>query len=314
MKRKRKFKPYLELPSNEHPSGESLVKIEVFSERRLKITAMHGRKSDHSGYQGRNELFSERQAINLMRAILDRPQCAYAAVLHYPPEIRRDCLKWRNPNLFPLSPEEVAAHIQRLWLNARRWMAKNRPSERLEYIWVMEWQEKPYPHFHVLLSHEIPTSVLRDCWRRAILATRTEIRVSSRTPWVGYSRRKYSNEESKAFYLAKWKEGEKNPPLGSGFTADRIWDASRLGGKRTYVSSRERLRDVLRDINKIQRATERNKGMPKKSLQVSDRHGRTVYTASSNRVLLRHATRLGHGTAFAVVRVVASIHAEKVSV
>ena len=267
------------------------------------------------GFKGRNGVFGYRQARNLMNAILDRPQCKHAVILHYPPEIRDACSGSKSSRHASLNPDEVSAHIERLWANLRRRMKSGGESCRVEFVWVLEWQGKAYPHIHALLSVEVPVTDLRDCWKRAIRATRPDFAFTARTPWIGYSRKRYTAQMGAAKYLSKWEKGEKNPPTDSGFTCDRIWGASRLEGKRTYTSTAERLAPVVRDLNLLAKSRERKRGLENGSLHVTDRSGKVLYfsNAIGSNTLRRHLTRLGHGVSFGQIKVRADVKAFKVS-
>lgn len=311
MKPNRKKNRVSGIPSDAHGTPETRTRIRVSSRGRVTTSRSNGAKGDHVGYKGRKQNFTRRQAMKLEDAIRDRPNCKHAFLMQYPPAIVRDSLRG---NL--LTQDQLTAHAGRFWVNVRRFVSSREWSAPLEYVWVREFQGKPWPHIHVLISLELPSDVLRDCWARAIRSTHTNLELTARTPWVGYSRKKYQGVGGATRYLAKWDKGEKDAPLGSDFLASCAWGCSRLSGVVRYEDTAKVLAPVMRDLNRLGRAVERKRGAERGKFQSSDRHGNLLYvSATALEVVLRqHGTLLGWKPASvtAIIRVRASVNADKI--
>ncbi len=57
-----------------------------------------------------------------------------------------------------------------------------------EYLWVIEFQRRGAPHFHILLDRPVPTDSLAKLWSRRTAAPSTAVHLSPVQSWIGIRR------------------------------------------------------------------------------------------------------------------------------
>lgn len=89
------------------------------------------------------------------------------------------------PKDYPMNGEIVKAHLHKflLWLTYHGY----------KYIWVLEFQERGAPHFHILVDKEIPHQKVAQSWYRIVgsgdekhLKAGTEVRAIRAKDSIGY--------------------------------------------------------------------------------------------------------------------------------
>lgn len=89
------------------------------------------------------------------------------------------------PNDYPMNGATVKSHLHKflLWLTYHGY----------KYIWVLEFQERGAPHFHILVDHEIPHQKVAESWYRIVgsgdekhLKAGTEVRAIRAKDSIGY--------------------------------------------------------------------------------------------------------------------------------